>query len=79
MVKRQHGISLEEATHIFDQLYIVDQKSDDPEQYRAIGWFDGKLWSVIYEVRFDRQGEFGWLITAWKATKQEEEMYAENT
>jgi uncharacterized DUF497 family protein len=51
-VKRKHGISLNEATQIFDQAYIVDRKSDDPEQFRAIGWCGGRLCSVIlkYEV-----------------------------
>jgi len=35
-VKRKHGVSLREALEIFDQVYIVDQKSDYPEQFRAI-------------------------------------------
>ena len=29
-VKRKHGVSLREAEEIFDQAYLVDQKSDDP-------------------------------------------------
>ena len=57
---------------------MFDRKSDDPEQYRAIGWCGGELWSVIYEVRQDQQGEYHYLITAWKATTHEEEIYAEN-
>ena len=27
-----------QAREIFDQAYIVDAKSDEPEQFRAIGW-----------------------------------------
>jgi hypothetical protein len=27
----------DEAKDIFDQAYLVDQKNDDPEQFRAIG------------------------------------------
>ena len=57
----------------------ADQKSDNPEQYRAIGWVGERLCSVIYEVRYDAEGEYYWLIAAWKATKQEEASYAENT
>ena len=34
---KQHGISLQDAQEIFDQVYVLDQKSDDPEQYLAIG------------------------------------------
>jgi uncharacterized DUF497 family protein len=77
-VRRQHGVSLEEAQEIFDQAYLVDQKRDDPEQFRAIGWCGGRLCSVIFEVRFDADGEYYWLITAWKATQEEERNYAEN-
>ena len=29
---------LKEAQDIFDQVYLVDRKNDDPEQFRAIGW-----------------------------------------
>ena len=76
-VKRKHGLSLEEAQQIFDQVYIVDRKSDNPEQYRAIGWSQGQLCSVFFEIRSDSEGEYYRLVTAWKATKQEEQAYAE--
>ncbi|MEO8028292.1 MAG: BrnT family toxin [Bryobacteraceae bacterium] len=75
-VKRKHGVSLEEAKEIFDQAHLMDRKNDDPEQFRAIGWSGGRLCSVIFEIRRDREGEFYHLITAWRATEQEEEAYA---
>ncbi|MBZ5582350.1 MAG: BrnT family toxin [Acidobacteriia bacterium] len=77
-VKRRHGVSLKEAQEIFDQVYLVDQKNDDPEQFRAIGWCRGRLCSVIFQIRHDPAGEYYHLITAWKATKEEERSYAEN-
>ncbi len=77
-VHRKHGVSLEEAREIFDQTYVVDQKNDDPEQFRAIGWCRGRLCSVVFEMRSDAEGEYYRLITAWKATKEEEQAYAEN-
>jgi uncharacterized DUF497 family protein len=77
-VKRKHGVSLKEAQEIFDQVYLVDQRSDDPEQFRAIGWRRGHLCSVIFEIRRDDAGEYYHLVTAWKATTQEEQSYAEN-
>jgi uncharacterized DUF497 family protein len=77
-VKRKHGISLEQAEEIFDQVYLVDQKSDDPEQFRAIGWCSGCLCSVIFEIRYDSEGQYYRLVTAWKATKEEQQIYAEN-
>lgn len=77
-VKRKHGVSLKEAQAIFDQVYLVDQKCDDPEQFRAIGWSQGRLCAVIFEIRHDAGGQYYHLITAWKATKEEEQSYAEN-
>lgn len=77
-VKAKHGISLQEAREIFDQVHVIDQKSDDPRQFRAIGWSGGRLCSVIFEIRRDAAGEHYHLITAWKATKEEEQSYAEN-
>ncbi len=77
-VKRKHGVSLAEAREIFNQAYLVDRKNDDPEQHRAIGWCGGRLCSVIFEVRCDDEGEYLHLITAWKATREEERSYAEN-
>jgi len=77
-VKRKHGVSLKEAQQIFDQAYLVDQRSDDPEQFRAVGWCGGRLCSVIFEIRHDAAGEYHYLVTAWKATKEEEQSYVEN-
>jgi uncharacterized DUF497 family protein len=77
-VKRKHGVSLEEAREIFDQVYMVDRRSDDPEQFRAIGWSGNRLCSVIFEVRFDSEGEYYHLVTAWEATQWEQQSYAEN-
>lgn len=70
-------MSPEEAREIFDQVYLIDQKTDDPEQFRAIGWSRG-LCSVIFEIRRDFDGERYHPVTAWKATKQEKLSCAEN-
>ena len=77
-VKRKRGVSLKEAQDVFDQVYLVDQKSDDPEQFRAIGWCPGRLCSVIFEIRHDSKGDYHHLVTAWTATKEEEQNHAEN-
>jgi len=76
-VLQKHGVSLEAAQEIFDQAHLVDRKNDNPEQFRAIGWTGRRLCSVIFEIRRDSGEEFYHLIAAWKATKQEEEAYAE--
>lgn len=37
-----------------------------------------KLYSVIYEVRQDEEGEFYHMVTLWKSTKEERNAYPEN-
>lgn len=78
VVKQKHGVRLNEAQEIFDQAYLVDRKNDDPEQFRAIGWCGGRLCSVISEIRHDAGGEYYHLVTAWRATQEEAQSYAEN-
>jgi uncharacterized DUF497 family protein len=76
--KKKHGVGLDEAQEIFDQVYIVDKSCDHPEQFRAIGWCRGRLCSTIFEIRRDADGEYHHLVTTWKATEAEERLYAEN-
>ena len=71
-------IGFEEAQELFDNIFLEDQHIDYPNQYRAIGWIQGKLYTVVYEVREDKGGEYYHLVTLWKATKQEMKIYEEN-
>jgi hypothetical protein len=48
------------------------------QQFRAVGWCGDRLCSVIFEIRRDAVGEYYHLVTAWKATKEDERNYAEN-
>ena len=74
----KRSIDFEEVQTLFEAEHIVDRSFDDPEQFRAIGWVGGTLFSVIYEVRQDVEGEYYHLVTLWKATKEERSAYAEN-
>jgi uncharacterized DUF497 family protein len=74
----RRGIGFEEAQEIFTRPYGLDTRSEDPEQYRAIGWVGERLFSLIFEVREDEEGEYYRLVTLWKATLEEEKLYAEN-
>jgi uncharacterized DUF497 family protein len=75
----KRAIGFEEAQEIFSRPYYLDQRSDLPEQFRAIGWVGERLYAVIFEVREDKEGEFYHLVTLWKATKEEEELYEEHS
>ena len=71
-------IGFEEAQELFDSVFLEDQHVDYPNQFRAIGWVQEKLYTVVYEVREDKDGEYYHLVTLWKATKQEMKTYEEN-
>ncbi|HEY6348256.1 MAG TPA: BrnT family toxin [Candidatus Angelobacter sp.] len=75
----RRGIGFEEAQEIFSHPYYLDQRLEIPEQHRAIGWVGGRLYSLIFEVREDRQGQYYHLVTLWKAIKEERELYEENS
>jgi uncharacterized DUF497 family protein len=69
------GIGFEEAREIWERSYYLDQRSEAPEQWRAIGWVGGRLFTVIYEERVDRAGEYLHLVTLWRSTKEERRLY----
>jgi uncharacterized DUF497 family protein len=75
----KRGIGFEEAQAVFSQPYYLDQRSDFPEQYRAIGSVGQHLYAIIFEVREDEEGEYYHLVTLWKATKQERQLYEEHS
>ena len=76
----RRGIGFQEVQALWQDPYYLDQRSEVPEQYRAIGWVNGKLYSVIFEVRDDEEGGlFARLVTLWKATSEEQKIYEKNT
>ncbi len=48
------------------------------EQYRAIGWVGQGLYTLIFEVREDDEGEYYRRVTLWKAMREERQIYEEN-
>lgn len=75
----KRGIGFEEAQELFSHPYYLDQRSDLPEQYRAIGWVAAQLYTLILGVREDDEGEYYHLVTLWKATKEEQSLYEQNS
>jgi uncharacterized DUF497 family protein len=71
----RRNLSFDESREIWTHYHYVDCRSDDPEQFRIIGWAKGSLYTVIYEVREDAEGEYYHLVTLWKSTKQEVRLY----
>ncbi len=75
LLEQTRGYGLEDIISLFTGYYIERIKSDNPEQFIAIGYLRNTLLSVIYEIRYDEEGEYIWLITYWKSTKQERKLY----
>ena len=73
----KRGIGFEEAQEIFEHPYYLDRRNDLPEQFRAIGWVGATLYSLIFEVRTDDEGDLYHLVTLWKSTREEHELYEE--
>jgi uncharacterized DUF497 family protein len=67
----RRGIGFEEAQELFSKPYWLDQRSDIPEQFLAVGW--------VGEIREDDEGEVLHLVTLWKSTKQEIRLYEEHS
>jgi uncharacterized DUF497 family protein len=74
----KRGVSFDEAKEIWNHPYYEDYRKDDPEQFRAIGWVKGNLYSIIFEIREDQDGEYYHLVTLWKSTAQEIKLYEKN-
>ena len=74
----KRGIGFEEIQELFSRPYYLDTRLDSPEQYRAIGWVGNRMYSLIFEVRQDSEGEYLHLVTLWKSTREERKLYAEH-
>lgn len=78
-LKKERGFSFDDALEIFKRAYVIQHKNDDPEQYKAIGFANGQLITLIVEVRHDHIGEHERFVTLWESTKSEKKTYAQNT
>ena len=76
---RKRGIGFEEVQEVFTHPYYLDRRSDLPDQHRAIGWVGQRLYTVIFEIRADEEGEYCHLVTLWKSTREERELYEKNS
>ena len=59
----RRGVGFEEAQEVVTRPYWLDQRSDVPEQCVAVGWIGDRLYSVIFEIGDDKDGEIQHLVT----------------
>ena len=76
-VLKRRRIDFATLDDLFCLPYLEDQRSDDPEQYRIIGFVKGKVTTFIIEYREDELREFIWVVTAWNSTATEKQTYAQ--
>ena len=74
-VLRRRQIDLAWLDELLSLPYVENQSRDDPEQYRVIGFVQGRLVTFIIEYRRDARGKYLWVVTAWHATTQEQHAY----
>lgn len=55
--KLDRGLSFDEAATVFSGPYVLVPKSDDPEQFAAIGFAQNRLITLIHEYREDEEGK----------------------
>lgn len=79
LILKRRKIDLVQLEELLCLPYVEDQRNDDPEQYRIIGFAGGRLVTFIVEYRQDELGELIWVVTAWNATPQEEKAYERET
>jgi uncharacterized DUF497 family protein len=76
LLKRERGFTLLEASEVLTHERVERTKTDDPLQILATGYAQGKLLSLVYEIREHENGNtYNWLITYWNATREERKTY----
>ncbi|MBF0290191.1 MAG: BrnT family toxin [SAR324 cluster bacterium] len=78
-VLEKRGIDFAKINELLYLPYIEDQRNEEPEQYRIIGFAEGRLMTYIIEYRHDEVGEYIWVVTAWHSTTQEQRDYEQET
>ena len=73
---RRRGIGFGEIKNIFLQPYYEEPRGGYyPGQTMAIGYYNRKLWTLIYEEIEDDIGQLRWLVTFWPSTTIEKRKY----
>jgi uncharacterized DUF497 family protein len=78
-LQKRRGLSFQQVSRIFEGITVERVKKDDPRQFIAIGFIGTELVTVVYEEREDEEGPYLWLVTYWKSTNRERQIYEEET
>lgn len=75
---RRRHIGLEDVSQIFSRPYYQELFSDEPAQWRVIGWVEGRLFTLVYEERLDREGPYLHFVTIWPSSRGERRTYEDH-
>lgn len=73
----KRGFTFETVSVVLERPHAFALKSDDLEQFIAIGFVGVSLLSVVYEERVDELGDYIWIVTYWRSTREERKLYEE--
>lgn len=76
-ILNKRNIDFEDLETLLGLPYIEDVRKDEPKQHRIIGFVRESLTTFVVEYREDKSGEFMWVVTGWRSTKQERKSYEE--
>jgi uncharacterized DUF497 family protein len=79
VLERKRGLTFDQVSKVFEGVTVELLKNDDPLQFAAIGSVDVDLVTVIFEERRDEEGVYLWLVTYWRSTTREREIYEQET
>ena len=75
-LKKRRGISFNDIIELFSNRYYLESNDEPYEgQWKAIGFVQGNLWTLIFDECSDDLGELRWLVTFWPAEKDEQERF----
>jgi uncharacterized protein len=79
-IKNHDGISFEDATKVFDDVWAIDIFDDshsiDEERFAIVGLSEFTLLHVVFTTRQSENGyEIIRIISTWKATGKDKENY----
>ena len=77
-LQKRRGKSFVDIVALLETPHVVRENQNYDDQFQAIGWIEGVLYTLVYEIFEEDQGTLLWLVNFWPSTRSEREHYEEN-
>ena len=74
-LQRRRGKGFADIVALLGKPHAVRENETYDNQFQAIGWVEGTLYTLIFEIFEEDEGGLLWLINFWPSTKSEREYY----